>query len=99
MQKKKRSYLCCPINVTRATTLQLVVSKSIIFNQINFCQCPIIQYPNIHQNTQDWLLKSNIVNNIVDFSVQKLQNVTRVTLELPLKFFWDFLNFLTLQSP
>ena len=87
MQKKKRSFLCCPMNVTRAT-LQLVVSKSIIFNQINLCQCHIIQYPNIYQNTQDWLLKSNIVNNILHFSVEKLQNVTRVTLELPLKFFF-----------
>ena len=35
--------------------------------------------------SQDGLLKSNIVNNILDFSVQKLQNVTRVTLELPYK--------------
>ena len=92
MQTKKRSFLCCPMNVTRAT-LQLDVSKSIIFNQINFCQCHIIQYPNIYQNTQDWLLKSNIVNNILDFSVQKLQNVTRVTLELSLSFFLDFWNF------
>ena len=89
MQTIKRSFLCCPMNVTRAT-LQLVVSKSIIFNQINFCQCHIIQYPNIYQNPQDWLLKSNIVNNILDFSVQKLQNVTRVTLELPLSFFGIF---------
>ena len=32
---------------------------------------------------QDGLLKSNIVNNILDFSVQKLQNVMRVSLELP----------------
>ena len=71
------------MNVTRVT-LQLVVIKSIIFNQINFCQCHIIQYPNIYQHTQDGLLKSNIVNNILDFSVKKLQNVTRVTLELPI---------------
>ena len=71
------------MNVTRVT-LQLVVIKSIIFSKINFCQCHIIQYPNIYQRTQDGLLKSNIVNNILDFSVQKLKNVTRVTLELPI---------------
>ena len=70
------------MNVTRVT-LQLVVIKIIIFNQINFCQCHIIQYSNIYQHTQDGLLKSNIVNNILDFSFKKLQNVTRVTLELP----------------
>ena len=63
-------------------TLQLVVIKSKIFNKINFGRCHIIQYPNIYQHIQDGLLKSNIVNNILDFSVQKLQNVTRVTLEL-----------------
>ena len=71
------------MNVTRVT-LQLVVIKSIIFNQIHLYQCHIIQYPNIYQHTQDGLLKSNIVNNILDFSVQTLQNVTRVTLELPI---------------
>ncbi len=71
------------MNVTRVT-LQIVIIKSIIFNQINFCQCHIIQYHNIYQHTQDGLLKSNIVNNILDFSVQKLKNVTQVTLELRL---------------
>ena len=47
----------------------------------------------ISTKTQYWLLKSNIVNNILDFSVQQLQNVTGVTLELPLKCFWGFLEF------
>ena len=86
------------MNITRAT-LTLVVSKSIIFNQLNFCQCHIIQYPNICQNTQDWLLKSNIVNNILDFSVQKLHNVTRVTLELTQIFLLDFWNFFNFAKP
>ena len=55
-------------------TLQLVVIKSIIFDQIHFCLCHIIQYSNIYQHTQDGLLKSNIVNNrpILHFSVKKI---------------------------
>ena len=80
------------MSVTRVT-LQLVVIKSIIFNQI-LCQCHIIQYPNIYQHTQDGLLKSNIVNNILDFSVQKLQNVTRVPLELPSTVFVFYIKLL-----
>ena len=65
MQKKKRGFLCCPIHVTRVM-LQLVVIKSIIFNQIIFCLCHIIQEPILWQHPQDGLLKSNIVNNILN---------------------------------
>ena len=81
--RKRGDVLYCPTYVMRVT-LQLFVIKSIIFNLIHFILCHIMQYPNLYQHTQDGFLKSNIVNNIFNFRFRKLQNVTRVTLELPI---------------